>query len=261
MDCYAYCTSNAYLIKPLFEHFRVHHKASLYREALHVEIPNEIENEHIFFFPYGACVFWGMPTERISQILQEIATFETGRLEEIEIDAFNYFYGPAKVVEDEIFLPDNEVRTKLAFSHGLAQSVKLGTFETRTLKTFNSVQNIPESLATQGEIPLSKKEIRRKMGQLFVERSSINLHVNALDMPEIFWEYPELEPYYTMMANYLDIKTRVEGLNKRLEIIHELFEMLGNELNHQHTSRLELIIILLIVIEVLILLVHEILPT
>lgn len=254
MDCYAYCTSNSYLIKPLFEHFRLYHKASLYREALHVEI----DHGHVFFFPYGACVFWGISTENIANILKEIIPYEMGKLDEVEIDSFTYDYGPAKVVEDEIFLPDDEVRTKLAFSHGIAQSVKLGSFEIRTLKTFNSAQDIPENLATQGKIPLSKKEIRKKMGQLFVERASINLHVNVLDMPEIFWEYPELEPYYAMIANYLDIKTRVEVLNKRLEIIHELFEMLGNELNHQHTSRLELIIILLIVIEVFILLVHEV---
>lgn len=258
MDCYAYCTANSYVIKPLFEYFRNQYKASLYREALHVEIPTEIESQHIFFFPYGACVFWGMTTENIAQILQEIQNFEISKLEEVEIDAFSYFYSEtAKVAEDEIFLPDNEVRTKLAFSHGIAQSVKLGSFETTTLKTFNSAQNIPENLATQGKIPLSKREIRKKMGQLFVERSSINLHVNVLDMPEIFWEFPELEPYYNLIANYLDIKTRVEVLNKRLEIIHELFEMLGNELNHQNTSRLEVIIILLIVIEVVIMLVHE----
>jgi uncharacterized Rmd1/YagE family protein len=39
-------------------------------------------------------------------------------------------------------------------------------------------------------------------------------------------------------------------LYKRLDVIHELFEMLGNELNHQHSSRLEWTIIYLIVIEV-----------
>ncbi len=259
MDCYAYCTATSYLIKPLFDHFRTHYKASLYREALHIEITQPNENQHIFCFPYGACVFWGVPPEQIPQFLDEVNKYEVGQLDELEIDAFTYSYAEsAKIAEDEIHLPDDEVRTKLAFSHGLAQSVKLGSFETTTLKTFNRAQNIPENLASRGKIPLSRKEIRKKMGKLFVERSSINLHVNVLDMPELFWENPELEPYYNLVANYLDIKTRVEVLTKRLEIIHELFEMLGNELNHQHSSRLEITIILLIVIEVVILLVHEI---
>lgn len=259
MDCYAYCTAPSYLIKPLFEHYRTRYATSLYREALHIEIPQPGESAHIFCFPYGASVFWGLPPEKITQFLEEICPFEGGKLDEVEIDAFTYSYAKnAKVAEDEIYLPDREVRTKLAFSHGLAQSVKLGSFETTTLKTFNSAQNIPENLAARGKIPLSRKEIRHKMGKLFVERSSINLHVNVLDMPEIFWEHPEIEPYYNLIANYLDIKTRVEVLTKRLEIIHELFEMLGSELNHQHSSRLEITIILLIVVEVVILLLHEI---
>ena len=89
------------------------------------------------------------------------------------------------------------------------------------------------------------------MGELFIERNSINLHLDVLDAPEFFWEYPEMEPLYKMMSNYLDIKSRVEVLNQRLDVVHELFEMLGNELNHQHSSRLEWTIICLIVIEVL----------
>jgi uncharacterized Rmd1/YagE family protein len=73
-----------------------------------------------------------------------------------------------------------------------------------------------------------------------------------LDIPEYFWEHPELEPLYVSIATHLELETRVELLNRRLDVIHDLFEMLGNELNHQHSSRLEWTIILLIVIEVFI---------
>jgi len=258
MDCLAYCTAGSYEIKALFETVRTRFKAALFREVLHVEIPLLEGVGDLFCFPYGACVFWGIPHQNTLEILREIQPFEKLKLDEMETDEFTFNYGEqAKIAEDEITLPNKETLTKLAFSHGLAQSVKLGTFETKTLKTFNSAQHIPEDLATKGKISLSRKEIRRKMGELFVERSSINLHVDVLDVPEIFWEYPELEPYYRMIANYLDVQPRVEVLNKRLEIIHELFEMLGNELNHQHSSRLELTIILLIVIEVVIIVFRE----
>ena len=84
----------------------------------------------------------------------------------------------------------------------------------------------------------------------FLERAVINLHLDALDTPEFFWEDSELEPLYKMITVYLDVQPRVEVLNKRLSILHELLEVLGNELNHQHSSRLELTIIWLIVFEV-----------
>src|SRR5262249_46265875 len=107
-----------------------------------------------------------------------------------------------------------------------------------------------EELAARGKIRLSKKEIRRKMGALFIERNSINLYFDVLDTPEFFWEHAELEPLYTMTATYLDIEARVRALNQRLDIVHELFDMLVTELNHQHSSKLELTIIWLICIEV-----------
>ena len=39
-------------------------------------------------------------------------------------------------------------------------------------------------------------------------------------------------------------------LNKRLDILKELFDMLASELNNAHSNKLEIIIIVLIVLEV-----------
>lgn len=259
MDCYAFCTATAYRIKPFYEAIRSRYKTTAYRDVVHVEKPIDNGQADVFFFPYGVAVFWGMPRNEALLFLDEIKGFETDTLEDIETDEFTYIYGDlSKVAEDEIILPDHHVLTRFAISHGIAQSVKLGTFEIAIQKTFNSMKRIPEDLAKQGKIRLSRREIRTSMGALFIERTTINLHLDILDTPEIFWEYPELESYYKMISNYLDLQTRVEVLNQRLSIMHELFEMLGNELNHQHSSRLELVIIWLIVIEVILILMKDV---
>lgn len=259
MDCYAFCTSTSYRVKPFYEAIRTRYKAIIYRDVVHVEksIGNAIAD--IFFFGYGVTVFWGMPKDEAVLFLEEIKGFEQQSLEDVETDEFTYLHGDvAKISEDEISLPNPDTLTKFAISHGIAQSVKLGTFEVTIQKTFNSMKSIPEDLAKRGKIRLSRKEIRTRMGALFIERTSINLHLDVLDTPEFFWEYPELELYYKMISNYLDLQTRVEVLNQRLSIMHELFEMLGNELNHQHSSRLELVIIWLIVIEVVLILMKDV---
>ena len=188
-----------------------------------------------------------------------VQDFEHQHSDEVETDEFTYVLGDApKVIDDEITLPTLDVLTKLAVSHAMAQSVKLGTFEVALHKTFNLTKTIPEDLANYGKISLSRREIRRKMGELFIERSSINLHVDVLDTPEFFWDYPEIEPFYTLVAKYLDLGKRVEVVNQRLDVVHELFEMLGNELNHQHSSRLEWTIIWLIIIEVILSLLRDV---
>lgn len=259
MDCIAFCTATSYQLKPLFETLRGLFKATLYRDVLHVEIPSPNGVIDTFYFSYGATVCWNTAKESARPLLSEVKPFEVQPNEEIETDEFTYVYGQtAKIVEDEIILPDTEVLTKLAISHGLAQSVKLGSFELAIQKTFNDTQNIPAALARYGKVSLSRKEIRRKMGELFLERNSISVHVNVLDTPELFWDYPELEPLYRMTANYLDIEKRSHVLTQRLEVVHELFEMLGSELNHQHSTRLEWTIIWLIVIEVIVSLLSDV---
>ncbi len=257
MDCRAYCTASAYKMKPLFEALRQNYKATNFRDVIHIEVKTNGLSGEVSLFSFGAAVCWGLPRDKELAIIQSLHEFCENPLPEYETDEFTYVYGETqKVFEDEIVLPNADILTKLAISYGIAQSVKLGTFENALKKTFAKTRKIPEALAKHGRIYLSKKEIRRKMGELFIERNSINLHADVLDIPDFFWEYPELDPLYRMIANYLDISTRVEVLNQRLNVIHELFQMLDTELKHQHSSRLEWIIICLIVIEVIVSLSH-----
>jgi uncharacterized Rmd1/YagE family protein len=107
-------------------------------------------------------------------------------------------------------------------------------------------------LANQGSINMDKKEIFKNIGSIFVKKSSVNLHSDMLDTPEVFWESNEFLPFYQKVRKYLDIDKRLEILNKRLDILKELYDMLNNELKNKHECYLEWIIIWLIVVEVLI---------
>lgn len=260
MLCHAYCTSSSYNMKLLFEHLKETAEPTLYRDVIHLPLAHgDGSVADLFYFSYGVMVCWGLTLQEEQFYLNDIKGFEQAPLETPEVDRFSFIYGEStKISKDEIVLPNREVLTKLAFSHGLAQSVKLSIFELTIQKSFNNTKHIPEDLAKHGRISLSKHEIRRKMGELFNERSSVNLSLDVLDTPEFFWVHPELEHFYTMTANYLDIESRVEVLNHRLDVIKELFGMLVTELNHQHSSRLEWTIIVLIVIEVILSLARDV---
>jgi len=254
MRCVAYCTATAFDTVRLVSYLKSSYSLTRLREVSHIHAHPDAEQEggDVFFFPYGAVVCWGLSTKRERQLLKAILPFEVQHLEVIEDDIFFYNYGElAKIEDDEIVLPNREILTKLAFSHGLAQSVKLGVFEQTIQKTIHLTKELPELLAQQGSIKLSRKDIRRMMGRLFIDRSSINLHQELLDTPEFFWEHADIESYYALVAHYLDRERRVNVLNQRLQILQELFDMLAAELNHQHSSRLEWTIIWLIVIEVI----------
>ena len=259
MRCSCYCTASSYDIPRLFQHLQKLGSTQLFRDVIHIQIKDDshVKGE-IFYFPYGSIVCWGFTEEEEKDILNSLKEFEREPNAKSELDEFTFTYGEIiKIEEDEITLHNKSTLTKLAISHGLAQSVKLTIFEELIQKTIDNTKQLPIDLVRKGKIKLSRKEISKKMGEIFIERSFINLHSEILETPEFFWDYPELEPFYRRTAHYLDVNKRVEALNKRLNVVHELIEILSSELNHQYSSRLEVTIILLILVDVIIALLRD----
>ena len=247
--CSAYCLAESYDLKKLIRENR--NPMKTFRQVLHLKILDG--KADAFYFSYGVIVFWGLSKEEEQDFLEKSLNYSLKRLKKIESDFFTFDYGDKHHFEhDTITLTSHEDLPKFAISHGLAQSVKLRSFESSVHETIKETKHIPEELAKKGKIALRRREISQKMGQLFLKRSSVNLHFDLLDTPEFFWEQDQWEPLYRMSRYYLEIPTRIDVLNKRLNMLHELFEILGTELNHQHSSTLEWTIIWLIVIEVII---------
>lgn len=251
MHCHAFGHVQEYDIEALIPELENEFDVELYGDVLHVSTRGE--DQHVFIFAYGVLILWNIPEKLHDAYLSLTQAYGHGTVDCPEDDVFSFRYGErSRVWRDEIILPDQKPLTKLAISHALAQSIKLGIFEQRIQKIINETEHLPQQLAKHGKIPLKAKDIRRQMAQLYIERSTINLHYDLLDEPEFLWDYDELVPIYTMAAKHLDIDCRVEVLTKRQEVVHELFDMLGTEVHNQHFSRLELTIVLLICLEVVI---------
>lgn len=247
----AYCTASSYALPTLHTACLHGYPTQMYHDALQVEVPACGPDAVLFYFNFGTIVFWGMDQKACEPFLHLAKLAAEQPNETIEREEFSFsFDSQAKIVQEEIFLPSHKREDLLAISYGLGHSIKLSALETALKKIFIHTRHIPEELSREGKIVLSRKEMRKMIGQLFLERNSINLQCDMLDTPEFFWENPELEPLYLMTSHHFELDKRIKVLNARLTFVHELFDMLGNELNHTHSSRLEWIIIWLIIIEV-----------
>lgn len=250
LQCRTFCTADSYQMDKIYQFFKSKDvQIEKYKNVIHLCLGNE----NIFFFAYGCVVFWQLEEEHIEYILKIIKPFENNSASKLNTDSYYIVEGNQnKIYQSEVTLaPQAGVMEKLAISYALAQSMKLAVFEERVDHTIKKTEHIPKALSVSGKIPLSGKEIAQKMGNLFLERSSINLHSDILDTPEFFWEFPEFEHLYHMAAKDQDIKQRVDILNKRLNLIHELFQMLSDVFNNRHSSILEIIIIVLIALEII----------
>ncbi|CAL7961715.1 required for meiotic nuclear division protein 1 [Gammaproteobacteria bacterium] len=258
MRCVSFCTTESYHLATIAGFFRAKaYNIKQYRKVLHISYPPK--EGDIFIFSYGCFVTWGLSRSEEKQLLEQLKPFSINPLPTIEIGRFVYRHGDQTEMAthgrfniDIIVLESESMQLKLAISYGLAQSIQLESYESAVQKTIEQNAHYPKQLAKQGHIHLSQKEISRCMGQIFLARSSINLNSEYLAAPEYFWEHPSLEDYYNISEKFLDIPRRVSTLNQKLDVLHELFDMLSSQLQHRHSNILESIIIILIVVEIVI---------
>ncbi|ETV71984.1 hypothetical protein H257_12796 [Aphanomyces astaci] len=213
-----------------------------------------IERKDVFYFATGCTVFWGLTRAEEQAHIQAIRAFSNGSVKQVEVEDMDFCYGDASsVINDSITLSSFRSSEKIAISFAMAQSSKLDVFEQRVDETIQETRHIPQTLADTGEIKkYSQKDISQLIGRLFIERSDINLNSDMLDDPDFFWDDDEYQPLYKKMMKYLDVDNRVHILNTRLDILRELLDVLSQQLARQHDTKLEWIVIWLIVAEVVV---------
>jgi len=225
-----------------------------------------------FVFAFGSIVVWDATEQQLETLelalkpfvgkpVEEkrdkvVYTSAAGRreLEEMaagsDVEATEGLRLKPKIIYGNIQLTSVNSFEKLAYSYALAQSVRLDVFENDIEKAISATSQIPIHLAKVGTVGLSNRAVTIKMGELFLQRSNVNLHSDILDTPELFWEFDEYEQMYILGRSYLDIDKRIGILNQRLDIMKDLYEMLQNELNVKHSAKIEIIIIVLILAEI-----------
>ncbi|KAL8965052.1 MAG: hypothetical protein Q9183_004059 [Haloplaca sp. 2 TL-2023] len=232
------------------------HPQHLHENSL--DFDTRIHTPEVFLFDYGTVVIWGMTPAQEQRFLSEISKFESEKLSptDIQTENFNFYYTreyQARIYNDFISLREKKnYMTKLAISHALSQSVKTSLFEDLLSTTIASTHPLPAQLALTGRIALSRTEITKQIGQLFILRINIHLQGSVLDSPELMWAEPQLEPVYGAVRSYLEMDQRVGLLTERLEVLGDLLAVLKDQVGTRHGEYLEWIVIVLIAAEILV---------
>lgn len=222
-----------------------------YRDAYYIKKPVG----EIWLFEYGVLVGWDLEEHDRQQFCYEINSIIEGVESRPVLEQYAYSIDiarPFNIHHDSLDIPNDEPLTRLGLSHAFAQSAKLSFFEEKALQLIQENAFISKQLAETGKVSLNRRDLAKLRGVLFDTSSDITLHFNLLDTPEFFWDYPELEADYLRVAKYLDLQPRIEIMNKKLETIQRLLDMLAEQQYHKHSAFLEWIIIILIAVDIVI---------
>lgn len=235
---------------------------------------------HAFCFNSGAVVCWGLPSHLCASVLDVVAAFQEhdadsnlvshaashgfsvgGRKHAVRLQDFEHefrFTIDSNRVRptfrhDEIRLADlSDASHLLAISYGLAQSVRLLLYEEAIDSLVSRTRQLPDQLASKGQVLLSRTQLRRLIGELLAARYSVLLVSDILDTPEFFWQHADLERVHLECAGQVELRERARLLDARTEVIKDALAILNNEVSASASDRVERAILFLIGVEVVI---------
>ena len=177
--------------------------------------------------------------------------FEHGEDDLVYISSHHAY--TVEIRNDVVFIPDESIiKTRLAVSFAIAQSSFLSIFEARAQKKIEDYRNIPRGLAKFGKTKIKIAELGNMIGKVFVLSHDVNLHSEILNKPDYFWKEKEVEPIYRNTMSYLQMENRIEILNKRIDLMLDLLQVIQLQQENSHYTKLEWIVIVLIVASVLV---------
>jgi uncharacterized Rmd1/YagE family protein len=210
------------------------------------------DNTFIYILNYGVVVFCNAEDELVEGCLDRWKDFIIAPGSRIEDDLL-----ATKTESDHIEVTFDGLQlgrfddavNKMIMLH-LAQSVVLDHFFDRSQTLLTSIKEHTEYMEEKGKIRLSQKDTLRFIGKILSAKNHIAENLYIMDSPEQTWDDEYLEVLHGKLRNHLDQAQRYRVIENTLRIVEENLTIYTSYNDHRESSRLEWIIIILIVIEV-----------
>ena len=220
--------------------------------------------QEIFFFKEGCVVFWNVPELERNSVLKFVRPYSEETYDESvvfeESEMINYRMSTTdKPHLDQGIIniaDDADVLVKYAFSNAISSSVKLGSWESSLEELIDSIAFIADDLRRNAGVKVSKEFVLQKTGEILGLRHLLNLSSDFLDTPDFYWDREDLEHLFMATCAHLAVAKRTKVINEKLNHCLEVMDMINNHLSHEHGSKLEWIIIILIAIEIVFEIIH-----
>ena len=160
--------------------------------------------------------------------------------------------------KDEQVLPGGKVVLKalttehvLLIADALATSVILAHDERNVAIVFDVTEPLARQLAEKGRTP-GAGGILKHIGNALLVQHRISGLVAVDEKPDVLWERPDLERLFARLEDEYELKERADVLTRKLRVISDTAQALADIIDTERSLRLEVIIVMLILLEILI---------
>lgn len=226
---------------------------ALHKEALvaHWNTPAE---GWALAFDFGAVVFVNVEEQRRLPIVEKLISLDEDDVHAPMTEDFTLEVqegGTWEVQFDRVVVPQLSLPVLKIVSLLLAQSTAMDYYNQDMVDISQQLERITQGLQQRGRIPYRVKALLKFIGTCIATKNDILATLSLFDKPEATWEDPALNHLYDALRLELEIQDRYRALEGKLRMIQESL-VLVVELSHSRRNvRLEVIVVLLILLEVL----------
>jgi uncharacterized Rmd1/YagE family protein len=231
----------------------------LYESPLVVEFKGTFAS----FFSFGVLVYWAGNEENLVEMMLRIEKkFGT---KPIRVSGQNELSVSVNHPEEavsfrEVQLQSLSVEHIKVVSETLGQSLALNRCQSSVHELFSQCRPLVQELQSKGNIHLANREILKLVGRILSLREETLSKLALIDAPLEAWQSERFTRLHSQLYDRFNVKQRLATLETKLDYLLSLNETLMNLIRHQESHRLEWIIILLIVIEVIYSTIHFFIP-
>lgn len=212
------------------------------------------KGSYVFLSRFGGVVFWNCPEALTRQIHEELKALPgLSRLEEQARDFLQVKVGGGgdAVSFSEVHLQELTLEKLGVVSLTLAQSVALDHFEAAVSEAMARFQPVVGALSHAGKLLLPHREVLRIVGFAMEVRAAVLDNLTLFDDPPETWESESLAHLDSALYGQFDLEERVGAIKEKLAYLHDAGITFLGLLDTRKNHRLEWVIILLILVEIL----------
>jgi len=217
-------------------------------------------NEFIYIFKYGVVCFLNYDSIRITEFLRLITpycknSFDQSLTEEFEIHTNA---GKNKIGFNSIEIVGADIEVIRLIMLTVSQSVALDYYEEQTNKLLEETNYHTQILEAKGSLNISGTNLKKYIGKSLVLKNRIAENLYIFDSPPETWDDENLNKIYNDLKRTFDLQERFRDIQEGLSIVKDNLELFRDLLQYRNSYRLEVIVIILILVEVLDILVKKI---
>jgi uncharacterized Rmd1/YagE family protein len=210
----------------------------------------------VALFRYGVAVMIGMTTLEQDEVLRQLEARIIKPIARGEDESTRIEIAPDK---DEQVLPGGTIVLKalttphmLLIADALATSVILAHDERNVAAVFDVTEPLARRLAEKGRTPGGRRAILKHIGNALLVQHRMSGLVAVEEKPDVLWERPDLERLFARLEDEYELKERADVLTRKLTVISDTAQALADIIDTERSLRLEVIIVVLILLEILI---------